>query len=429
MIFPVLIGIAAGLLFGAAVTALLLRMRQEKQRADALQRITRLETELAAKTAELARQAETEAGLKTEFESIFKALAADTLQKNSESFLTLANATLARQQTEAAGTLEQKRQAVETLVKPLNESLERVNKEIAQLEKERAGTMGALKQQLETLDADQKLLRTETANLVKALRKPEVRGRWGEIQLQRVVEMAGMIDHVDFLQQETADTDDGQLRPDMIIKLPGGQNVVVDSKCPLDAYLEAVEAGDEAGRQAHLRNHARQVKDHIAKLSRKSYWRQFEPTPEFVVLFLPGEHFFSAALAQDPALIETGVDQSVIMATPTTLIALLKAVAYGWKQETIAASAKQISELGKDLYNRVRVFTSHFTEVGQRLNKATDAYDKAVGSLETRVLVQARRFPGLGAGDGKEIPIAEQLQKRTRRLQAPESADAAPETD
>jgi DNA recombination protein RmuC len=356
----------------------------------------------------------------------FKALSADALKSSNESFLQLAAEALKTYQESAKGDLEKRQQAIQELVKPIGESLAKVDGKIAELEKQRTGAYASLTEQVKSLASSQVQLQTETANLVKALRAPQVRGRWGEIQLQRVVEMAGMVEYCDFQQQETATTADGRLRPDLVVKLPGGKNVVVDAKCPLQAYLDALGAQDEPVRQAQLKRHAAQVAEHITLLGRKAYWDQFQPTPEFVVLFLPGETFFSAALEQRPELIEAGADQKVILATPTTLIALLRAVAFGWRQEQIARNAQEISELGKRVYEGVRVFSEHFAKAGASLETAVGHYNNAVGSLERNFLPSARRFKELGSGSDKPIEALDSIEKSAREFKVPELLDAPP---
>jgi len=347
----------------------------------------------------------------------FRSLSSEALQSNNRSFLELAKTALEKYQSEARGDLEQRTQAVENIVAPIKESLARVDAEIRQVEQSRSQAYGELSEQMRSLASTQQKLEAQTGNLVKALRSPTVRGRWGEIQLKRVVEIAGMLPYCDFVEQETVTTESGRLRPDLIVKLPGGKNIVVDAKTPLQAYLEALESKDDEARRVHLADHARQVRDHMNKLSGKAYWEQFQPTPEFVIMFLPGETFFSAALEQDPSLIEEGVKQGVIPASPTTLIALLRAVAYGWRQERIAESAQKISELGKELHERLRTMTAHFESLGNNLDRAVEHYNKAVGSFESRVLVSARKFSELGAPITTQIGELDQLQTTARTLQ------------
>jgi DNA recombination protein RmuC len=355
----------------------------------------------------------------------FKALSAEALQANNQAFLDLAKAALERAQEASRGDLDLRRQAVADLVKPVRDSLEKVDGQIRQLENARAGAYAALSEQVRALLETQAQLRAETGKLVTALRAPSVRGRWGEIQLQRVVEMAGMLEHCDFYSQQTVSAEEGRLRPDLLVRLPAGKTIVVDAKVPLEAYLAAAESPDENIRRARLLDHARQVRAHMAALARKSYWEQFDAAPEFVVLFLPGESFFSAALENDPSLIEAGVERRVIVATPTTLIALLRAVAYGWKQENLAENAAEISRLGKELYKRLADLSTHWAKVGKSLDRAVEAYNSATGSLESRVLVTARKFIELETGAfGVEIEAAEPIDSRARALQAPEMSAA-----
>lgn len=346
----------------------------------------------------------------------FKALSRDALKDNNQSFLQLAHSTLEKFQETAKGDLELRQKAIDQLVRPLKESLEKVDGKINEIEKARAGAYSELREQVKNLATSQLQLQAETGNLVTALRAPHVRGRWGEIQLRRVVELAGMLQYCDFDEQTTVATDDGRIRPDVIIRLPGNRTIVIDAKVPFDAFYESISTKDDVIRSARLRDHARLVRTHIGSLSKKSYWESVQPTPEFVLLFLPGETFYSAALEIDPKLIEDGVGKGVIIATPTTLIALLKAVSYGWRQEQMAENAREVSDLGKTLYDRLRVFTNHFADIGKGLDRALDSYNRGVGSLEGRVLRTARKFKERGAIAGEDIEIVEPLDKAARLL-------------
>ena len=341
----------------------------------------------------------------------FKALSADALQSNNQQFLALAKSNLERFQETAKGDLEKRTQAIDELVRPLKESLEKVDGKIGELEKTRAGAYVELREQVKALATSQCQLQAETGNLVRALRAPHVRGRWGEIQLRRVVELAGMLQYCDFIEQETVNTEESRIRPDLIVRLPGNRTIVVDSKVPFDAFYESISTTDDEVRATKLKEHARLVRGHITSLSRKSYWESVQPTPEFVLLFLPGETFYSAALEQDPKLIEDGVTEKVLIATPTTLIALLKAVSYGWRQEQMATNAEEVSNLAKTLYDRLRVFTNHFDDIGRNLDRALDSYNKGVRSLEARVLVTARKFKERGAIAGEEVETLEPIDK------------------
>ena len=407
----------------AAQESALAALREEKS-ALAI-RCATLQTELEKDQALFAERQATLEAARDSFADAFKVISSDALAKNNQSFLELARATLEAQQAAALASaktdLDKRQLAIGELVAPVRTSLEKFEQQIQGIEKSRIDAYATLTEQVRAMAEAQGALRMETGNLVKALRAPQTRGRWGEIQLKRVVEMAGMLDHCDFFEQESTNTEDGRLRPDMIVKLPGGKNIVVDAKAPLAAYLDALEATDEEEKKRKLADHARQVRDHLKKLGQKAYWEQFQPSPDFVVLFLPGEMFYSAALEADPSLIEAGVDARVILATPTTLIALLRAVAYGWTQQALTENAERISLLGRELYDRIATVTEHWGRVGKNLGEAVGAYNKSVASMETRVLVSARKFRDLKvAGDDKEIADLNPVEALPRDVQAPE---------
>lgn len=326
----------------------------------------------------------------------FQALSLDALSKNNQIFLELAQTTLEKFQENAQQDLKKRQEAIGELFTPVKETLKKLDTGMRELEIERKGASEALKEQLRALLENERLLKQETSKLVQALHTPAARGRWGEIQLRRVVELAGMLAHCDFFEQHQGKDEDGTYRPDLIVRLPGSRQVVIDAKAPLEAYLDAIQLSNEQEKENRLRDHARQVRTHVSLLSKKAYWEKFHPTPEFVVLFLPAETFFSSALEYDPSLIEAGAVQKVIIATPTTLIALLRAVSYGWKQENLSRHVEELHKLGKDLYKRLIDMTGHWTKMGRTLTSAVDAYNKGMGSLETRVLVSARKLKEMG---------------------------------
>ena len=362
-------------------------------------------------------------------ETTMKALASDALASSSESFLKLAKSQLEQLQQKTTNDLEQRKQAVEHLVAPIKESLTKVDGKLHELEVARTHAYSTLSSQVQQLAETQKELRSETGNLVSALRdRPNVRGRWGEIQLRRVVEMAGMLEYCDFQTQQHVATDDGRLRPDLVVKMPGGGSVVVDAKVAGQAYIESLEAKDDASRLLKLHDHARQVRDHVVKLGAKNYWAQFERAPDFVVLFLPGETFLSAALEQDPALLEDSYGNRVLIATPTTLIGLLRTVAYGWRQETIAESAKEVSDLGRELYKRLATLTEHFSKVGDRLQSAVKAYNESVGSFERSVLPGARRRKDHGISSSSELAELKEIDLVPRTVKTPELPAGVPDS-
>ncbi len=364
---------------------------------------------------------------RTKLSETFKSLAAEALAGNNAGFLVLAEEKFRALKDEAAIDLESRRKAVELLVQPLTETLSAYQKESKELEDKRLREMSAVGEQLRGLMTAQTTLQSETAKLVNALRSPQVRGRWGEITLRKTAELAGMSAHCDFVEQESVTTDEGRLRPDMVVKLPAGREVVVDSKVPLGGFLEALEAKTDEEREVALAKHARQVNQHITKLASKEYWDQFTAAAEFVVLFIPNDSFLAAATEKDPSLVESAMTKKIVIATPTTFIALLRAIAYGWRQELVAESAQRISALGQELSDRMGTLAEHLIKVGGAIGKAVESYNAAVGSFESRILPSARKFRILGAGGKKEIEELEPIDQMPRSLTAPD-VDEAGET-
>jgi DNA recombination protein RmuC len=394
----------------------------------------RLQTELEKDRAVHAERLRAYQDAESKLREAFRSLSSEALQSNNKAFLQLAETRLQSARSEAAADIDERKKAIENLLSPLQKTLDQVDREIKDSERRRVESGAELMQRIASLDSTGQHLQSETRRLVDALKRPGVRGRWGELQLKRVVELAGMLEHCDFDEQQTLNGDlNGavrRIRPDVIVRLPGGKHVIVDAKVPLDAYLKALEAPDDAARHALLAEHARQVRTHLAQLGAKGYFTDVRATPEFVVMFLPGEMFFSAALEQDPGLIEFGVDRKVIPASPTTLIALLRAVAYGWQQDAMEENARKISELGRNLYDSLRALGGHFDDLGARLKSSLEAYNRAVGSLEGNVLIKARRFKELQAANGGEdIAPLEVIDRVPRMLQSRELTDGLPFAD
>ena len=348
----------------------------------------------------------------------FRAISAEALEKNTTAFLQLAKETLEKYQERSKGDLDKKQQSLVDLFKPVKETLFRLDTSMKDIEKERKGDQASLNKQLEMMIDVERELRRETGVLVKALRTPNVRGQWGEMQLKRVVELSGMVNQCDFFAQSVED----RLRPDLLVRLPGGKQIIIDAKTPFEAYFEALSTDDEVIRKSKLKAHTRNIRQHIIALGKKAYWTKFDPTPEFVVLFLPSEAFFSAALEADPSLLEIGVDHGVILATPTTLIGLLRAIGHGWTQESLSRHAKEISDLGLELYKRISDMGMHWNKLGRSLSASVESYNKAVGSLESRVLVSARKFQTLGI-EGDQPPPTHLVEQIARPLQAPEMVE------
>lgn len=398
-----------GLTLAAAIGWLAGHLRAQR-------RIATLEATLGAERASAAQRAR-------DLEQQFAALSSRALRENNQAFLQLAEATLKQFHTQAKGELDQKEKAVENLVKPIKEALDKTEQQLRQVEKERREAYGALSKHLETMAQTQQQLQGETRNLVQALRRPEVRGQWGEMTLKRLVELAGMVEHCDFVTQEHVRTEGGALRPDMVVRMPDGREIVVDVKTPLDAYLSAAEAVDDASRAQHLAHHARKVRERVRELAAKGYWNQFQNAPDFVVLFIPGDQFLAAALDIDRDLLEDALRQKVILATPTSFVALLRAVAYGWRQQALAANAERIREVGEELYQRLAAFSEHLAKLGRSLDASVASYNRAVGSFDAKLLPGARKFAEMGVSAKKAIEEPEQVEKAVRALGATEKSD------
>lgn len=406
------------LLVGAALGFLVATLRGTRER-QALQ--VALESERVRREAEAQKESERLAVLEQAEQRLrgaFDTLAGESLRANSEMFLRLAREAMSREQVVAENALKEREAAIAQLVQPIRAALERTEQQVQLIERERRDAFTTLRTQIESLAGSHAQLQRETRNLVTALRRPEVRGRWGEMTLRRVVELAGMAEHCDFTEQLHVVGEDGALRPDMVIHMPDRRTLVVDVKTPLDAYLEAIEAVTEEARGAALKRHAQQVETRVRQLGGKNYWLQFEDSPEFAVLFLPGDQFLSAALTERPDLLDNALKVGVILATPSTLIALLKTVAYGWRQAVVAENAATIHQMGQELYRRLTTFVKHVEKLGQQLTRAVETYNSAVGSLERQVLPQARRFPELGVTADLPFPTLEPIAQGTRRITA-----------
>lgn len=416
-----LAALIVGAILGSLVTQLRAAQRIGALDVELASARTRLEAETLKETDRVALLEESEARLRAAFDS----LAGDTLRTNSEMFLRLAREALGRDQVVAQGALKEREAAIAQLVDPLRVALERTEAQVQSFERERRDAFASLRTQLESLSGAQSQLQRETRNLVTALRRPEVRGRWGELTLRRLVELAGLTEHCDFTEQLQLLNDEGAVRPDLVVHMPEERDLVIDAKTPLDAYLAALEAPTEEERAAALRKHAQQVETRVRELASKAYWSQFERSPEFAVLFLPGDQFLSAALAERPELLENALAQSIIIATPSTLVALLKAVAYGWRQSAVAKNAALIRDLGQELYKRLGNFEGHLSRMGQRLSSAVDAYNAGVGSLERQVLPQARRFTELGVTADEPLPPLEPVSQLLRNTAAAATAQGA----
>lgn len=412
LVFAILVAFLAGMLAST--------LYHNSRYQQLLRKQDRLEDELELERRMIAERDAAMLAMSATMKDSFTSMASAALRNNNEQFLHLARENLGKFQNRADYQLEKREQAVENMVKPIREALEKNEQQVRRMEAERKEAQGAITQQLQAIAESHRLLQSETRNLVQALRRPEVRGQWGEMTLKRLAELAGMVDHCDFVEQESVDSDAGRMRPDMVIRLPDRRDIVVDAKTPLDAYLSAIAAADGETRKTHLQRHARNVRQRVRELAGKAYWDQFKDSPDFVVLFIPGEQFLAAALEIDHKLLEDALAEHVILATPSSFVALLRAVAYGWRQEALAKNAEIIRAVGQEMYSRLAIFGEHLAKLGRSLNGSVETYNKAVGSFDTRILTSARKFTELGIKTRKEIPEPEQIDHTARSIETPE---------
>lgn len=409
-----LIAIVIATLIGSLITYIYL----QRKLSDLREKNTELSTRLEVEQLNSNEKIEALEKARAQLGETFTALSSQALKNNNEEFLKLAQENLKQYQSQAVNELEKKEKAIEHLLNPIKESLSKTEQQIQNIEKERKESQGALHKHLESMAQTQSVLQDETRKLVTALRRPEVRGQWGEMTLKRLAELAGMVEHCDFYEQEQVQTDDGALRPDMIVRMPDGREIVVDVKTPLDAYISAIEAVDDSERQLHLKRHTQNVKQRVNELADKAYWKQFKNAPDFVVLFIPGDQFLSAALDQEPAILENALARQVILATPTSFVALLRAVGYGWRQEQLAENAEHIKTVGEELYGRLQTFTEHLQKVGKSLDSGLKHYNSAVGSFDSRVLPSARKFNEMGIATDKDIKQPNQIETAVRQIES-----------
>ena len=413
---PGLLAVLGASLFvlGAALGAWLVHLR--KRRAlDAIEtEMQRLRMQLELEKERHAEKLESIEAVSLQLQQTFTSLSQQALQSNNENFLRLAKEKLSQYQIQAEASLEKKEKAIETLLAPINEALKQTESQIRAIEKERKESYGSLTEHLKLINESQSELRTETQNLVQALRRPEVRGQWGELTLRRIAELAGMVNYCDFYEQQSGEEDDRRMRPDMVVRMPDQRELIVDAKTPLDAYLSAIQTRDSKEREELLHRHARHVRERMRELASKAYWNQFSHSPDFIVLFIPGEQFLAAALELDPQLLEDALSNKVILATPTSIIALLRAVAFGWRQQSVAKNAEEIRTLGEELYKRLATFVEHLQKLGKNLDASVEQFNKATGSLDRQVLPGARKFDELGIEKKKEIPELKMVESSAR---------------